>query len=73
MKAEEYKTQTDDIEGWKVNVVTYRIGAKCYCQIDIVSPGSRIARGEGMTCEEAERSAREDATRRLARHRRMEA
>ncbi|HKA25058.1 MAG TPA: hypothetical protein VKF80_08765 [Candidatus Eisenbacteria bacterium] len=73
MKAEEYKSQTDEIEGWKVNVVTYRIGEKCYCQIDNVSPGARIARAEGTSREEAEASAREDAARRLVRHRRTEA
>jgi len=72
MKAEEYKTQTDEIEGWKVNVVTYRIGEMCYCQIDNVSPGARIARAEAPTREEAEKSARDDAARRLARQRRME-
>ena len=72
MKAEDYKTQTDEIAGWKVNVVTYRIGGTCYCQIDNVSPGARIARAEAPTREEAERSAREDATRRLERQRRME-
>lgn len=72
MRPEDYQTHTDDIAGWKVNVVTYRIGEKCYCQIDNVSPGARIARGEGASREEAERTAREDASRRLARHRRME-
>ena len=71
MKPEEYRTQTDEIEGWKVNVVTYRFGEKCYCQIDNVSPEARIARGEGSSCEEAERSARDDAARRLGQ-RRME-
>ena len=68
MKAEDYKTHTDEIEGWKVNVVTYRIGQICYCQIDNVSPGARITCAEGPTREEAEQSARDDAARRLARH-----
>ncbi|HEV8481562.1 MAG TPA: hypothetical protein VGR66_12275 [Candidatus Eisenbacteria bacterium] len=72
MRAEDYKTQTDEIEGWKVNVVTYRIGDRCYCQIDNVSPGARIARAEASTREEAEKLARDDAARRLARQRRME-
>jgi hypothetical protein len=69
MKAEDYVSQTDDIEGWKVNIVTYRIAEKCYCQIDNVSPGARIARAEGATREEAEKMARDDAALRLARHR----
>jgi hypothetical protein len=72
MRAEDYRTHTDEIEGWKVNVVTWRFGEKCYCQIDNVSPETRIACGEGSSCEEAERSARDDAARRLQGHRRME-
>lgn len=72
MKAEDYASQMDEIEGWKVNVVTYRIGEKCYCQIDNVSPGARLACAGGATREEAERLARDDAARWLARHRRME-
>lgn len=66
MKADDYASRMDEIQGWKVNVVTYRIGERCYCRIDNVSPGARIACREGATLEEAERSAREDVARRLA-------
>lgn len=70
MKAEEYESKIEEIEGWKARITTYRIGDCYHCMIDNVDPGARVARAEGTSREEAERSAREDAARRLARTRR---
>ena len=46
-----------------------RLGERFVCEIDNVSPGSRLARAEGATREEAEDAAIAAAERRLARTR----
>lgn len=73
MKAESYLERRQEIDGWKVNVVTYRIGDRCYCTIDNVDPGARFARAEGSTPEEAETVALEKARRYLAQTRKFPA
>ena len=52
MKAEEFTERKQIIDGWNVNVVTYRIGDRWYCTIDNVDPGARFARAEGTTRED---------------------
>ena len=69
MRAEDYQRRREELAGWPVGVVSYRLGDHYVCEIDNVSPGARIARGEGATREEAEQQAREAATRRLGRTR----
>ena len=71
MKAEEYSERRDEISGWPVHIVTYRIGEKYYCTIDNVDPGARFARAQGATREEAERVALEKAHRYLQQTRRF--
>ena len=61
VKAEDYTERPDEIDGWNVHLVTYRIGDRYYCTIDNVDPGARIARAEGTTREEVERVALEKA------------
>jgi hypothetical protein len=72
MKAEEFTERKQTIDGWKVNVVTYRIGERWYCSIDNVDPGARFARAEGATREEAESRALEQAARYLSNTRKFE-
>jgi hypothetical protein len=71
MKAEDYTERRDTIDGWPINLVTYRIGGKYYCMIDNVDPGARFARAEGATREDAERVALEKAQRYLRQTRRF--
>ena len=71
MKAEEYTERQDVIDGWKVHIVTYRIGDRYYCSIDNVDPGARFARAEGATREDVERTALEKAKKYLGQTRKF--
>ena len=44
-----HRTERQDIDGWPVHIITYRIGDRHYCTIDNVDPGARFARAEGAT------------------------
>lgn len=70
MNAEEYSERKLEIEGWQVNLTTYRIGEIYHCHADNVSPGATIARTTGSTREEAENKALERAKLYLANTRR---
>jgi hypothetical protein len=65
MKAEAYRTAAREINGFKVNVTSYRIGGQFYCHVTNVDPDATISRAEAATAEEAEKVALERATERL--------
>jgi hypothetical protein len=69
MRAEDYQRRRQELAGWPVSIVSYKLGGRFICEIDNVNPGARVARAEGGTREEAERAAIEAAERRLARTR----
>jgi hypothetical protein len=71
MKAEEFTERRQEIDGWPVRIITYRIGLRHYCTIDNVDPGARFARAEGSTLQEAESQALEKAQRYLKQTRRF--
>lgn len=71
MKTEEYRERRIEVEGWPVNLTSYRIGDVHHAQTDNVSPGALLARASAATREEAERKAVADAREKLARTRRM--
>ena len=71
MKAENYTERRDTIDGWPINIVTYRIGGKYYCTIDNVDPGARFARAEGPERESVEQTALEKAKRYLGQTRKF--
>jgi hypothetical protein len=71
MKAEEFTERRQVIDGWNVNLVTYRIADRWYCTIDNVDPGARFARAEGTSREEAERMAIEKAQKYLKQTRKF--
>lgn len=73
MKSEEFRERREQLNGWNINIVSYRIGDRYYCTIDNVDPGARFARAEGATREEAEATAREKAARYLQQTRRFTA
>ncbi len=69
MKAEDYRERRIEIEGWEVNLATYKIGETYYCHAGNVSPGANIARAHGATREEAEKHAIEGSRERLSKTR----
>jgi len=72
MRAEEYQERRVEVEGWPVNLATYRFGEEYRCKADNVSPGACIARTRGSTREEAEAKALERARELLAKTRRQQ-
>ena len=67
MRAEDYQRRRQELAGWPVGIVSYKLGDRFICEIDNVSPGARVARAEGVTREEAERAAMATAEHRLGR------
>ena len=47
MRPEDYTRRREQVEGWDINIVSYKLGKTYRCTIDNVSPGANIARGEG--------------------------
>jgi hypothetical protein len=66
MRAEDYQRRRQELAGWPVGIVSYKLNDRFICEIDNVSPGARLARAEGATREEAERAAMATAEGRLA-------
>ena len=71
LKSEDFRETQQELDGWAINIVSYRVGEKFYCTIDNVSPGARFARAEGPTRETAESAALEKAAKYLKQTRRM--
>jgi hypothetical protein len=69
MKPEEYSRRQEEVGRWKINIISFRLGDRYYCTVDNVEPGAWLARSEGATREDAERTAIEKATARLSRTR----
>jgi len=61
-----------DVEGWQVNLTTYKLGEVYHSKADNVSPGASLARTTGATREEAEQEALDRARQLLSRTRRHE-
>jgi hypothetical protein len=70
LRSEEFRETKQELDGWPINIVSYRIGDRYYCSIDNVSPGARFARAEGSTREDAESNALEKAGRYIKQTRR---
>ncbi|HXG33867.1 MAG TPA: hypothetical protein VNJ11_10905 [Bryobacteraceae bacterium] len=71
MRAEDYQERRIEINGWPVNLTSYRIGTVYHCKADNVSPGAALARTTGATREEAEEKAIARARELLSRTRRQ--
>lgn len=63
---DEYTRRTESFEGREIGISSYEAEGRWYCHIDDVSPGARVASGEGPTQEEAERMAMENARAKVA-------
>ena len=69
LHAEDYRRRRDCLEGWDIGIASYKLGGRYCCEVDNVSSGGRLARGEGATREEAEAEALNKAREMLARTR----
>jgi hypothetical protein len=72
MKPQEYAERSIDVDGWRVNLTSYKLDDTFHCKADNVSPGAWLARTTGATREEAEEKALERARTLLSRTRRHE-
>jgi hypothetical protein len=72
MKPEDYCERQVEVEGWNVNLTTYKLGEVYHSKADNVSPGASLARTTGATREEAEQKALDRARQLLSRTRRHE-
>ena len=70
MKPEEYSERKIEVDGWPVNLITYKLEGKYHCKADNVSPGANLARVVADTKEEAEQKAIARAKELLGRTRR---
>ncbi|HUB78115.1 MAG TPA: hypothetical protein VMB03_04915 [Bryobacteraceae bacterium] len=70
MKIEEYHERTLDLDGWKVNLTSYRLETEWHAKADNVSPGATLCRTTGASREEAEQKALKRAEELLGRTRR---
>ncbi len=70
MRATDFKSRTDMLQGWPICITTYQIAGVYHCHIDNVSPGAVFARASDVDRETAEQTALSKAADRLAQTRR---
>jgi hypothetical protein len=70
MKAEHFTESQVDVDGWQVNLTTYKLGEKWHTKADNVSPGAALARIVADTREDAEARALARAKELLSRTKR---
>ena len=67
MKPEHFTERKVEVNGWQVNLTTYKLGEKWHVKADNVSPGAALARVVADTREDAESQALARAKELLAR------
>ncbi len=67
MKAEEYLERKEELSGWPVKIVSYRLGETYHVSIHNEEPGAWIVKGQGTSLAEAEAQARKEAAEALAK------
>ena len=70
MKPEAYSERQVQVEGWPVNLSSYRVAGEFHCNADNVSPGACLARATGASRDEAEDKALDKARELLSKTRR---
>jgi hypothetical protein len=70
MNAEELRERKLEVEGWPVNLTSYRLDDVYHCRADNVSPGAVLCRTTGATRAEAEEKALQRAAQLLQRTKR---
>jgi class 3 adenylate cyclase len=66
LHADGYQRRKERLGDWEIGVISYKLGNRYRCEVDNVSPGTRLARGEGPTRAEAEAQALNEARKMLA-------
>jgi hypothetical protein len=69
VRAEGYQRRRQELAGWPVVIVSYRLGERFICEIESGGAGARLARAEGASREAVERAAMATGSERLARTR----
>ena len=70
MKPEHFSERQVDVDGWQVNLTTYKLGEKWHSKADNVSPGAALARVVAESREAAEERALARAKELLSRTKR---
>jgi hypothetical protein len=70
MKVEEYEERKVTVDGWDVNLTSYKLGEEWHAKADNVSPGATLCRTTGDTRDEAVSKALSRAEELLGRSRR---
>ena len=60
-KPEEYSERTQQLAGWEIRIVTYRLGVVYRTTVDNTDPGAWVVKTEGPTKQEAEAKALREA------------
>lgn len=60
-KPEEYSERKEQLAGWEVRIVTYRLESTYRTTIDNTDPGAWVVKAEGATKHEAESKAIKEA------------
>lgn len=71
LRPKDYQRRQDELAGWPIGIVSYKLDERYVCEVDNVSPGARLARAEGATRQEAEKNAFTKAEAMLSRTRRF--
>jgi hypothetical protein len=71
MKPEQYSERSDQIDGWSVTVITYKLGDTFHTKVENNYTRGWTSRASGATREESEKKAIDEARAELARTRRM--
>lgn len=69
MKIEEYRERRVTVDGWQVNLTSYRLDTEWHAKADNVSPGATLCRTTAPSREEAEGKALKRAEQLLGRTR----
>jgi hypothetical protein len=72
MRAEDFKKHPLELDGWMVNVTSYRIGGLYVAEVEAISSGATIARATNEARAIAEKQVIETAVKRLGRTRRVD-
>ncbi|MCU1291274.1 MAG: hypothetical protein JWP08_124 [Bryobacterales bacterium] len=72
MRAENWNKQEFELEGWTVKLTSYQIGQTQVAEVEAVASGAVIARSTDQLREQAEKTALENARKRLLRTRRTD-
>jgi hypothetical protein len=72
MRAEDFQKHPLQLEGWLLNVTSYRIGERYLAEVEVLDSGVTIARAADEVRVKAEELVIEKALERLARTRRLD-